>query len=109
MSILLKYDPENGDLGRGEKVTALELAVVAPHIANILSALRNLTPQTPYYKYGFEVWLGDRNKLDFAISDVEQNLPANVFWYSIDDKKVFELRSASGGITDGYYCCLITR
>lgn len=114
MSLLLRYDPDGGDLGRGVKVTSLELAVVVPHIANILQALyddRGLffdNSKLPAYKYGFEVYLGDKNKLYLAISDLEKQLPKNIHWYECDGQKIFELRGASGGVTTALACYLVT-
>lgn len=114
MSLLLRFDPEGGELGRGVKVTALELAIVAPHIASILQALHDqdrsslVINEPKPYKYGFEVWLGDARRLEIVLDDII--LPKNVKWYTIDGgKRIFELRGLSGGVTSGLICYLITQ
>jgi hypothetical protein len=111
MSLLLKFDPDGGNLGRGTKVTALELAIIVPHIANILQALYNsnnhiYSEQYLPAKYGFEVYTGDRKFLELAINDIK--LPRDVKWYEVDGRKIFDMRSASGGIVSSLICYLIT-
>jgi len=113
MSILLRFDPDGGDLGRGVKVTALELAIIAPHIANIFQAIiaeQNMffdTSQLRPMKYGFEVWSRDKKYLGLALNDIR--LPSNVGWYECDGKKIFELKSPSGGLSTSLVCYLITK
>lgn len=109
MSMLLKFDPEGGDLGRGEKVTALEMAIIVPHIAIILQLLhQERESEKIHYKYGFELWLGEQNRLILALHDLERQFPPNVKWYEVDGKKYFELRGCSGGVTTAYVCYLVT-
>jgi hypothetical protein len=108
MSLLLKFDPDGGDLGRGAKVTALELAIVAPHVANILQALYlQESNGVNHYKYGFEVYTGDSKNLELALNDIK--LPTDVMWFECDKRRIFELRGASGGVTIGLACYLVTR
>ena len=108
----LTFDPDGGDLGRGVKVTALELTIVAPHIIEILQSLYNDSnlffdmTKFPSYKYGFEVYYTDKEKLSIAMDSIR--LSDNVHWYTCDDRKIFEMRGASGGIISALACYLVT-
>lgn len=113
MSLLLRYDPDGGELGNGVKVSILELVIVVPHVANILAALEaegNLFFDKSVlrpYKYGFQVYPGDRKLLEIAVNSIE--LPSNVQWYESDGNKIFAMRGPSGGVISGLACYLVTK
>lgn len=98
-----------GDLGRAElpSVTALELQILIPHIANILENLHHLRIAGDPFKYAIEIQYHQRKAAELVIMSAD--LPPDVSWYEADGSKLFAIRGASGGVTTSYICYLITK
>ena len=108
----ITYNPEGGDLGRAtlRPITALEMQIIIPHVANILQEieLRRTQGENPF-KYAFELHMREKDAALFVIQASSYTLPPNVFWYEIDGRHLFEIRGPSGGIVSSYVCYLITK
>lgn len=100
----LKFDPDGGDLGRGKKISTFELYIVAPYIADLLQTMYD--DESGHYKYSFEVFSAEKLKLEIVMNTIL--LPKDVSWYSIDGRKAFEMRGASGGVVTALACYLVT-
>jgi len=109
---MITYNPDGGDLGRADikPITALEMQIVIPHVANILNELesRRVRDELPF-KYAFELPMGEKDAAMFVIHASSYKLPPHVFWYEIEGRMLFEMRGASGGIVSGYVCYLVTK
>lgn len=108
MSMTVDVDG-SGDLGRSKlfPVTALELEVLVPHIAHILSELRKESDTTKQFKYCFEISLYQMNSALLVIKSAK--LPSNVEFLKIGDATLFEIRGPSGGVIGTFACYLITK
>lgn len=108
----ITYNPEGGDMGRAEikPITALELQIVVPHVANILEELelRRAAGDNPF-KYAFEIHLMEKKAALLVIQATSYNLPPHVFWYEADGKHLFEIRGVSGGVASAFICYLYTK
>ena len=107
---MITYNPNGGDLGRAtiKPVSALEMALVIPHVANILEALElwKVPGELPF-KYAFELPIHEKNSALIVINT--SKLPSHVSWYEVEGRKLFEIRGASGGVASSYVCYLITK
>lgn len=105
---MITYDPEGGDLGRAliKPVSALEMKIVIPHVANILEELAVVNSEQ-YFKYAFELPMHEKDMALIVINT--SKLPPHVFWYETDGVMLFEMRGASGGIVSAYICYLVTK
>lgn len=100
---------ESEDLGRAaiKYVTPLEFQILIPHIATILHLLWRENFSRSNFVYAFEFSSGDRKAIELVMMSAD--LPEHVYFYETDDRKLFEMRGASGGITTGLICYLITK
>lgn len=109
---MITYNPDGGDLGRAsiKPITALEMQIIIPHVANILGELesRRVQGELPF-KYAFELHSTERALAELVMKSTSHSLPFNVFWYEIDGLNLFQMRSASGGIVSSYICYLVTK
>lgn len=107
---MITFNPNGGDLGRASiaPITALEMQIVIPHVANILEELevRRTQGEMPF-RYAFELPMREKDGALFVIAAVK--LPPHVFWYECDGRKLFEMRGASGGVVGSYICYLVTQ
>lgn len=107
---MITYNPSGGDLGRAniKPISALELQIIIPHIANILEELelRRMHGELPF-KYAFELNVHEKNMALLVIEGAK--LPPRVSWYETDGLKLFAIRGPSGGITSSYICYLVTK
>lgn len=108
---MITYNPEGGDLGRAEigPVTALELQLLIPHVANILGELVMMELHVAPFKYAFEIYMDEQDKALHVIRASIFKLPPKVYWYEANDVVLFVMRGASGGIATSYVCYLITK
>lgn len=106
---MITYNPDGGDLGRANTrpITSLEMQIVVPHIASILEELAVAKFSELPFKYAFEIYSDERNGALLVISYTK--LPAHVFWYECDGKRLFEVRGPSGGIISSHICYLVTK
>ena len=104
---MITYDSDGGDLGRSDlkPIETLELLIIIPHIANILENLYYLNSRL-HYKYAIEIHHHAKKSAELLINDTK--LPSHVKWYECDEKKLFDMRGASGGIISHFICYLIT-
>ncbi len=107
------FDREGGELGRAPclSVTALEMQIIIPHVASILSDLaanseKDYYRQKPYY-YAFELFTSEKDAALLVMRSLK--LPPQVQWYETDKISLFEIRGPSGGIVSKYICYLITK
>lgn len=105
----INFDPAGGDLGRAEirPISPLEFHVVLPHIAHILECLYLNGHSRLPFKYAFEFPFHVKDMVLMEIMGAK--LPPHVMFYECDGKKLFEMRGASGGVTTGVICYLITQ
>jgi len=103
----IQFDPNGGDLGRGNLVEAVELSIILPHVAHILEELFKLNNSRLPYKYAFEFRSGARKAIELVMMGA--NLPDHVEWYETDGMKMFMVRSASGGVASTMICYLVTK
>lgn len=108
---MITYDPNGGDLGRADikPITALEMQIIIPHVANILENLASTDLSKLSFKYAFEIHYREKNAAMFVIQNSTYYLPPNVFWYEIDGNMLFEIRGSSGGVLSAYICYLVTK
>lgn len=108
---MITYHPDGGDLGRAEikPITALEMQIVIPHIANVLEQLAVDKRYELPFRYAFELGMQEKDAATFVIHASTYKLPPHVFWYEIEGRFLFEMRGMSGGVVTSYICYLVTK
>jgi hypothetical protein len=108
---MINYNPNGGDLGRANirSISALELQVIIPHIADILSELAIMKISDLPFKYAFELHKHERDMANLVIQGSINKLPSEVSWYELDGRKLFDMRGQSGGIVSSIICYLVTK
>lgn len=108
---MITYNPDGGDLGRAtiKPITALEMQIIIPHVADILDELASSKISELPFKYAFEIHSREKDAAMFVIQSSSYILPPRVFWYETDGKMLFEIRGNSGGIVSAYICYLVTK
>lgn len=104
----LKYDPDGGDMGLGEKVSLLEFVAAVPHIAKMMQALYD-DKYHQYLRYGFTLYTGEGKLLYAAIADLKRILPKDVSFYEVDGMSTFIIRGPAGGVATGIAVYLYTK
>lgn len=109
MSYQITFDPDGDDLGRAKIRTnsPLEFQIIVPHVAHILECLHLSELSKLPFKYAFEFPVYMKNEILLVISTL--HLPLHVNFYECNGNKLFEMRGASGGITSGLICYLVTK
>jgi len=103
------FNYDGGDLGRGISISIAEFEIIVPHIVNIFQGLYEMGNLELPYKYGFEFNTLAVNLIKEKIEKIEKvKLTPNVSFYESDGIKLFQIRSASGGLTVSHICYLIT-
>lgn len=108
MNYDITFDPNGGDLGRAEirPVSPLEFQIILPHIAHMMECLYVSGVSRLPFKYAFEFPIHTKDSAWLVMSIAK--LPPHVDFYECDGKKLFEMRGASGGVTSGFICYLVT-
>lgn len=109
-------DYDGGDVGFPDGITPLVLfPALIREISKIMSFLyreiregKILTP-TSNFSHGFKFRQEDTLLLNILINELKKELPVGVVFYETDDKYIFELRGASGGIVTAVVCYLVTK
>jgi hypothetical protein len=107
---MITYNPDGSDLGRApiRPITALEMQVVIPHVANMLEELElRRTNEEFLFYYAFELNIHEKDAAMLVIR--ASTLPLHVSWYEVDGRRLFEIRGPSGGVVSAYICYLVTR
>lgn len=103
----LLVDVDNGEMPIGDRLEISEVPIVIKHVSSILNSIAtdSLIPQGKIMSYGFVVNAKYRAILDKVLDEI--NLPPRCKYYSIEGRKVFEMRGASGGVMTGVVFYLI--
>jgi len=107
----MSYNQSNldgGELSLAQSITALvEFPILVKHIHEIINSIPNENGKTPSYCFKFGNMTPAKSIADI-VGELEKLYP-NALFYSTDGRKVFELRSASGGLTTSHVCYLIKK
>jgi hypothetical protein len=101
-------DNQSDDMGRATRIiTPLELQLLIPHVADILSELQKYEPDNLHFSHCFELSTQYKTEANLVIATAK--LPGNVQFYQADSRTLFEIRGASGGIVTSLACYLYTK
>lgn len=109
----ITFNPDGNDLGRGDRINPFEFYTIVPIIAKIFQALvdvarlKNDKEYVPY-KYAFEFNPEERSLILSIMNNYESKFTKDVMFYTIDSRKLFEMRGSSGGIVSSMICYLTT-
>ena len=92
-------DKDGGDLGRANFRTEVEqIPYTIRIVSGILVDFATLKPQDKILAYCIEFDSTFKETVECMLSDVIEDLPLGVSFYVTDKRRIFEMRSASGGI-----------
>lgn len=108
---LRSFRPDGGDMGYPELPTStIPFPVHVAKAAKLLTlskALADVAGLELHFSYSFMLPLDvDERKMNELVRSI--TLPYDVGWYTVDGRKLFEMRGASGGIASSKVCYLIT-
>lgn len=109
---LRSFSPEGGDLGYPEpypdpKIPFPVHAAKAAKLLTLTKALADVSDLDLHFCYSFMLPLEiDERKMTELTRQI--TLPHDVTWYTVDGRKLFEMRGPSGGIASSKCCYLIT-
>lgn len=108
---LRSFNPDGGDMGIPEpidqRISLEEHISRAAKLLTLSQALADVTHLDINFCYGFRIPLS-LNEKEFEMLSRPISLPNDVTWYTIDGKKLFELRGPSGGVASTKVAYLIT-
>ena len=108
---LRSFNPNGGDMGYPEPPNStIPFPIHVAKAAKLLTlskALADVSGLDMQFCYGFMVPLDlDERKMSVMVQQI--SLPHDVMWYTIDGRRLFEMRGPSGGIASSKVCYLIT-
>lgn len=105
---MVELSGPNDDMGLAQRInTAIELQIVIPHIADVLSKMPKVKGKAFSYCFGGHV--GERKQLSTLVHYFKDKLPDGVSFYECDGQAIFDVRGPSGGITTSLTFYLITK
>lgn len=107
-----QFNPDGGDMGIPEPIDqGIKLEEHITRAAKLLTLVQALADvaelNSSRFCYGFRIPLTLTDR-EFDSVTRQLTLPNDVIWYSVDGKKLFELRGPSGGVASTKVAYLIT-
>lgn len=92
-------DKDGGDLGRANFRTEVEqIPYTIRIVSGILVDFATLKPQDKILAYCIEFDSTFNKTVECMLKDAEEDLPSGVGFYMTNKQRIYEMRSASGGV-----------